>query len=132
MYRVCQKLKFLKPVLKQLNKNGFGDVHVEDANSFASLLEAQEKMHKNPHDTNIINAEKEAAKMYKRAHKNFVEFMRQKTQQDWIVAEDENSRLFHQSLKKRRMQNSIFVIKDRHGEWRDNPKEVKYVFWIII
>ncbi|XP_056697506.1 uncharacterized protein [Spinacia oleracea] len=48
MFRICQRLKGLKKEFRELNKQGFSDMHARDATALAELTEAQKQLHSNP------------------------------------------------------------------------------------
>ncbi|KAL2893746.1 hypothetical protein RDABS01_009655 [Bienertia sinuspersici] len=47
---------------------------------------------------------------------------------EWITKGDENSTVFHRSIKQRRLPNTIHIINDEQGVRRDNPEEVASAF----
>ncbi|XP_021844809.2 uncharacterized protein [Spinacia oleracea] len=102
MFRLTQKLKWLKTDLKALNKQSFNDVEADDLKMHGLLLEAQSKMHADPRNTSLATLEKEAAAAYLKAHTAYTSFIQQRAKIDWLEFGDENSRLFHQSIKQRR------------------------------
>lgn len=55
-------------------------------------------------------------------------FLRQKVNFDWLRDGDENTNIFHQSLKARRIQNQIYSIQHEQGIWQDTPKKVTKAF----
>lgn len=91
------------------------------------MIELQEQMHQN-HDvdglTQITEAELQAVQEYREKHKAYLEFLGQKAKMEWLKDGDENTRLFHQSIKARRVQNQIYSIFDEHGTWHEDNKAV--------
>lgn len=49
---------------------------------------------------------------YNLKHKAYLYFLKQKAKIDWIKAGDENTSLFHQSIKSRNIQNQVYSIHD--------------------
>ncbi|XP_010689006.1 uncharacterized protein LOC104902800 [Beta vulgaris subsp. vulgaris] len=41
---------------------------------------------------------------------------------------DENTKLFHRSIRARRVQNNVYAISDLNGVWRDKPEEITEAF----
>ncbi|KAL2931106.1 hypothetical protein RDABS01_036516, partial [Bienertia sinuspersici] len=46
----------------------------------------------------------------------------------WIREGDENTNLFHNSIKRRRVQNNIYAIKDKHGNIQDSLNGIQEAF----
>ena len=124
MYIICQKLKRIKGALKELNKEGFSDVQAADVKAHKEMIEAHTQMHNNPGDVRLVDAEIEVVHQYHVKHGIYVDYLRQKAKADWIRAGDENTALFHQSIKARRSQNQVYNIFNAQGTWIDNPEEV--------
>ena len=118
MFTVLKKLKNVKVVMKEPNKQGFNDLQASELKAYRRMIELQEQMHRN-HDvdglTQITEAELQAVQEYREKHKAYLEFLGQKAKMEWLKDGDENTRLFHQSIKARRVQNQIYSIFDEHG-----------------
>ena len=128
MFRVLQRLKWLKVDLKLLNKEGFNDVEANDVRTCADLLTKQANLHANPGDVIAATEEKQDAEAYKSAHQVYMSFLQRTAKIQWLEKGDENSRLFHQGIKQRRQQNTIHSIQDMHGNWVGTPDGVKMAF----
>lgn len=46
----------------------------------------------------------------------------------WIDKGDDNTKIFHQSIKARRAKNRVSAIQDKHGSWQNEEKGVKEAF----
>lgn len=62
-------------------------------------------MRHNPTDQSIADAETATVQEYKFKHRAYMEFLKQKAKIAWIKAGDENTKLFHQSIRSRKIQN---------------------------
>lgn len=124
MFRVCQRLKGLKHVFKELNKKGFNDIQTQDIIAYDRMIHCQAELQRLPTDRMAVNAETEARKEYCRVHKTYTDFLKQKAKVEWIGYGDENTKMFHQSLKIRRLKNTIHAIFDDGGNWRNDPEAV--------
>lgn len=122
MFRICQRLKGLKKEFRELNKQGFSDMHARDATALAELTEAQKQLHSNPLCDDLKRKEYAAHQVYLGVHKSYTEFLKQKAKIDWLASGDENTKLFHQCLKKRKQKNFIYSIIDCNGVWKDERK----------
>ncbi|XP_056697428.1 uncharacterized protein [Spinacia oleracea] len=128
MYCVVHKLKRVKIALKELNKGGFNDIQAADFRAYNAMLEAQNAMHQHTDDISLADAELHAVQEYKIKHQAYVDFLRQKSKAVWIKDGDENTALFHQSIKARNSQNQVYSIFDMNGDWKDNPADVSQAF----
>ncbi|XP_028090360.1 uncharacterized protein LOC114290623 [Camellia sinensis] len=64
MFRVCQKLKNLKPALKALNKKDFNDITTRVHTSRSELLSAQCKLDKDPNNVSLQKLERTLYKQH--------------------------------------------------------------------
>ncbi|KAL2933235.1 hypothetical protein RDABS01_016354 [Bienertia sinuspersici] len=94
-----------------------------------ALLRMNQGCHpSDPHDAHLIEQEKNADKEYRARHKAYMQFLRQKEKIDWVKEGDENSALFHSSIRKRRIHNIVYTIKDKVGVFHDTPDGVQEAF----
>ncbi|XP_048491596.1 uncharacterized protein LOC125492897 [Beta vulgaris subsp. vulgaris] len=124
MFKVVCKMKLVKKAMKKLNAEGFNDIHVVEIKALHNLSRCQA----DPQDdiTNSVKKEAEhnANVEYRRVHKLYMSFLSQKEKLSWCKEGDENSHLFDQSIKARRIKNSAYAINDSAGEWQDEPQKV--------
>lgn len=129
IFRVLMKLKNVKVALRELNKNGFHDLQAAEVQAYRRMIVLQEQMHQNQAENGLTqNAEEElqAVQEYKEKHRVYMGFLKQKAKVEWLKDGDENTRLFHQSIKARRVQNQIYSIFDEQGTCHeDNDKVIE-------
>lgn len=65
---------------------------------------------------------------YKDAHANYLSFLDQTAKIQWLEHGDENSKLFHMSIRHRRKQNKINSIHNAVGEWIQSTEGVLEAF----
>ncbi|XP_021851169.2 uncharacterized protein [Spinacia oleracea] len=128
MFILVNKLKRVKHALKDLNKVGFTDVQAADLRAHQNMVAAQSAMHNNPNDQGVANAELKAIQEYKEKHKAYLAFHSQKAKVAWLKDGDENTALFHQSIRSRKVQNQVYSIYDMKGEWKDTADGVSQDF----
>ena len=128
MFRLVCKLKKVKQALRELNKVGFTDVQAADLKAYQEMVNAQSALHINPTDASVADAELKAIQEYKEKHKAYLAFLSQKAKVNWLKEGDENTALFHQSIKARRVQNQVYSICDMTGNWKDTSDEVSEAF----
>ena len=128
MYQVVQKLKRMKGVFKELNRTGFNDIHAADIKAKQDLDLCQKNLHLAPGDSELADREVEAAKRYKLMHAAYISFLKQKAKEAWAKDGDENSSLFHKSIRARIIHNTVHAIHDMHGKWVCDPTSVSAAF----
>ena len=128
MFRVMQKLKKAKEAPKILNKEGFQHIHIADAAAYQKLIECQKEIQQNPNNITNSDVELQAAEEYKKVHSQYVSFLKQKVKLAWAKDGDENSRLFHQSIKARKCQNIMYNIHEKEGNWMETQDGIKDAF----
>ncbi|XP_062114290.1 uncharacterized protein LOC133825349 [Humulus lupulus] len=57
-----------------------------------------------------------------------IQFLKQKVKEEWLKHGDENTKLFHNSIQNRNIQNAICSIWDMNGNWLDSQEDVQKVF----
>ncbi|KAL2934560.1 LINE-1 retrotransposable element ORF2 protein [Bienertia sinuspersici] len=128
MYCLIKKLKKVKCTLMELNRSGFCELQAGVTKALMQLTEAQTELQLKPLDNNLIMAERAAAKEYQERNKVYMQFLRQKAKCSWIKEGDENTALFHQSIKQRRLQNNIYAIKNAQGMFVEDQVKVASAF----
>lgn len=77
----------------------------------------QDKAHSHAHDEMCMMDEKHDTERYKHAKEKYLSFLRQKAKEGWIDKGDDNTRVFHQSIKARWHMNKIYAVQDSVGSW---------------
>ncbi|XP_062100214.1 uncharacterized protein LOC133806095 [Humulus lupulus] len=128
MYKLLSKLKQVKLVLKELNKEGFNDIHVAKLQKRKSLTDCQMELQQDPLNSELIQKEKNARDQFVITHKAYCSFLHQKARLTWLKDGDENSAFFHASIRARNAQKKIYSITDENGIWHDQPDKVTNAF----
>ncbi|XP_062089326.1 uncharacterized protein LOC133795881 [Humulus lupulus] len=128
MFVVVQKLKAVKSMLKDFNKHIIGDVAVQYHQSLQDLQLIQEKLHKDPLNEMLVAKEVETRQLLKVAAKNYNSFFAQKEKIGWIKEGDDNTKLFHRSIKMKREQSKVYAIRTEQGTWVDDYEKVTEAF----
>ncbi|KAL2932526.1 LINE-1 retrotransposable element ORF2 protein [Bienertia sinuspersici] len=128
MYVLTRKLKKVKNSMKELNREGFNAIQAEADKALQDLIKAQEKAHNDPRNSDIIREEKQAQNSYDQKQKVYTQFLKQKAKCHWLQEGDQNTAMFHRSIKKRRLQNTVYVIKNQEGQLVDTPETVAQAF----
>lgn len=104
-FQILKKMQMLKPVLK----NKYMSPHLEDnlRHAVQYLNSIQQLMHSDPMNTSFAEQEHEAATILRKVKNDFALYTTQRAKLNWIKYGDENSKLFHNSIKHRRNSNTI-------------------------
>ncbi|KAF4351049.1 hypothetical protein G4B88_012598 [Cannabis sativa] len=96
--------------------------------AYRKLNEVQKSLQANPLNQDLMDEEAAARKNYKMLHKAYISILSQKAKISWIKEVDENSAVFHASIKQRRLQNRIHSIRNSDGVWLDKANEITDAF----
>ncbi|XP_056687291.1 uncharacterized protein [Spinacia oleracea] len=103
-------------------------VMAADIKAYNDMSASQNAMHLNPSDLTLGDLELQAINEYKLKHQAYLDFLRKKEKLDWIKAGDENTALFHKTIRQRSALNQIYSIHDMHGVWKEDFVEVSKAF----
>lgn len=124
LYRFHKKLKLLKPALRRLNKNKFGNIPQRTREAFDELCDKQKIALQNPSETTFEEA---VDAMTTWNHWAAVEesFLRQKSRITWLLNGDQNTLFFFKIVQSRASFNMIRRLVLPSGETITDPKQIK-------
>ncbi|XP_062081089.1 uncharacterized protein LOC133785891 [Humulus lupulus] len=128
MFKLVQKLRKFKGKLKDLNKVETGDINVDVSYKLQELHSLQSELQNNPRDRELIIQEKEARERYEEARSNLISFLRQKAKLHWLKDGDENTSMFHASIRARRTTSRVYAIEDKEGCQVHEPHQITVAF----
>uniref|UniRef100_A0A803QBL1 Reverse transcriptase domain-containing protein n=1 Tax=Cannabis sativa TaxID=3483 RepID=A0A803QBL1_CANSA len=128
MFRIVSKLKGIKTVLRELNKNYYSDICAQECLAKAKLDECQALLQQQPLNENLHQQEKELRANYTNVFKSYMSFLQQKAKLNWARAGDENSVFFHNSIRERRRHNQVITIVNAEGVRMEEPKAIIEAF----
>ncbi|XP_062114807.1 uncharacterized protein LOC133827202 [Humulus lupulus] len=128
MYQLVSKLKRLKCELKELNKNGVGDIQAADRQANEAMMHWQQMLQSQPLNEEFIAKEQETRCKYQEVHKAYISFLHQKAKVQWLKEGDDNTAVLHASIRARKTNNRIYSIRNMAGEWMDDPRKVTEAF----
>ena len=73
-----------------MNRLGFNEVQAADAKAFHDMQQAQNRMHVNPGQVELADAELQACADYRLKHLIYTEFLRRKEKLEWIRHHNKN------------------------------------------
>ncbi|XP_057529797.1 uncharacterized protein LOC130808335 [Amaranthus tricolor] len=109
MFKITQKLKKLKPLLKALDGRTESSLAVAFKEAKTALFQAQEALHQNPSDPSLAYVEKMAAVNFQKTDRDYQMILHQKAKLHWLREGDENTKLFHNYIKARKKNNLSIV-----------------------
>ncbi|XP_028124903.1 uncharacterized protein LOC114321868 [Camellia sinensis] len=99
MFRVCQKLRTLKPILKNLNKKEFSDISTRVSHAKDQLVSGQIKLDKDPLNGDLQTHERVAYAKYVDLSSVQERLAHQKSRVQWLGYGDRNSKFFFKTIK---------------------------------
>ncbi|KAK7273151.1 hypothetical protein RIF29_14198 [Crotalaria pallida] len=75
----------------------------------------QQELVINPYDISLQCAERELVRQYVEVKSNAMSFMKQKAKLIWLREGDENTDIFHRSIKQRQYKNMILRLQNNNG-----------------
>ncbi|KAK7268027.1 hypothetical protein RIF29_20710 [Crotalaria pallida] len=115
MFQVCKKLISLQKPFRDLNKRAFKGIDSQEMQIREELDLVQSAIMQNPDDTNLHSREKDLTRRYLEVKEAAFAFLRQKGKLNWLIHGDENSKIFHNSIKQRLYQNRIVRLQTDQG-----------------
>lgn len=91
MFTVVQKLKRLKKVFRNIDKEKFSDIEKEEQKCLQELKSCQDHMHRDPRNTKWADKELVATERYRLTHKAYVSFIQQKSKAHRLREGDQNT-----------------------------------------
>uniref|UniRef100_A0A803QE60 Reverse transcriptase domain-containing protein n=1 Tax=Cannabis sativa TaxID=3483 RepID=A0A803QE60_CANSA len=128
MYQIVTKLKQLKGAFKELNRQHFANIQNATDEAKKELLETQLKLQSDPLNSDLIATENAVRIKYGQLLKGLNSFLLQKSKVSWIKNGDDNTSIFHASIKERRRANSILSIEDHQGSRTDKADQISAAF----
>ncbi|XP_070015641.1 uncharacterized protein LOC142174362 [Nicotiana tabacum] len=116
MFKIVGKLNRLKKVLLKLNKEKFAEVEKQEEESMKKLVECQEKIQKDPRNEFLIKEEKDLTHQCIYWKKEKIEYMQQKSKEQWLKYGDMDIKYFRFVIKAKRAASRIFTIQNMQGE----------------
>lgn len=75
------------------------------------LLAIQEQLHLQPDSITLINLERATASKFRNVKNDYGVFLKQKAKVSWLKYGDDNTTIFHHSIKQRRIHHSINFLE---------------------
>ncbi|KAL2930852.1 Lon protease [Bienertia sinuspersici] len=116
MFQFRQKLKAVKQELKELNKMQFSNIHLETEDAHKSLLQIQKELQGNPTNRDLCSMERRETDQFKKKLHCYVQFLQQKARIRWLQEGDDNTSLFHRSLRAQRLRSNLYTIYNIQGQ----------------
>ncbi|KAL0411746.1 UNVERIFIED_CONTAM: hypothetical protein Slati_3764300 [Sesamum latifolium] len=115
MYKLQQKIYRTKEMLKQWNRDIFGNVFTPVQQAKQNATEAEKKFDMDPSEENLIALNKSNAELV-HALSLESEYWRQKSNCKWLEDGERNIKFFHSLVKKKRIKSSIHRIMKGNQE----------------
>lgn len=118
------KLQRLKSDLSKWNTNCFKNIFKEVYKFEFEVIQLESIYETYPTSTNISNLAKTKADLLVALSKEET-FWGQKMKGKWLLEGESNTKIFHSSVKTRRLHQMIHKVKDSDGCWLDKEADIK-------
>ncbi|XP_074318596.1 uncharacterized protein LOC141655414 [Silene latifolia] len=119
MFKVVKKLKLLKPLLKNWNRQLFSDVERNTDIAYAAMVDCQKKLQADPMNKVLS---------YLMLAQTREDYLRQKSKAHWAKDGDDNTAMFHKIIQQRNIQNKVMRIEDIKGKCYTTPEDILQAF----
>ncbi|XP_060974657.1 uncharacterized protein LOC115696494 [Cannabis sativa] len=99
MFQLVYKLRMLKAELKELNRKEFSNIQEATTQAKEDLVVIQTKIQADPLQHGLLEQEMATRNKYSLLLKGLSSFLQQKSKVNWIKEGDENSAIFHASIR---------------------------------
>ena len=124
MFKVTQKLKKCKKMLKSWSKEHFGNVKNQIAKKKELLWKAKESAAKRGSYDMVVTLRRELNFLLERES----QMLRQRARLQWVAKGDKNTKYFHAVATQRKQSNFIKGISDADGFWQSEEGVVSKIF----
>lgn len=119
-YCYTRKLKSVKHSLNRWNKETFGNINTNITNIKQKLDEANQNLTSNTKAREMKKLTLELTKWYNTKE----EFWKIKSKKQHLALGDRNTQFFHDSARQRYRRNKIDTIRDQHGNWLQEKRDI--------
>ncbi|KAK7258455.1 hypothetical protein RIF29_24033 [Crotalaria pallida] len=128
MFKFSTKLKKVKRVLLQLNRDRFNSIDKKEAVLKCKLDEVQRNLQLDPGNINLQPAERDIYMEYRKISQQALSFMRQKAKEKWIQDGDQNTSFFHKAIKRRLYRNRVLRVSNLQGNIYTDSISIEQAF----
>ncbi|MQM16875.1 hypothetical protein Taro_049836 [Colocasia esculenta] len=125
LFVLCKKLRVVKLALKAWNREEFGPVHHKVAYAREALHQAQSDLAHDPMNNDLIHKENQAREAYLTSFNMERAYAQQRAKQHWLTQTDDNTKFFYDSIKGRRMINTIRKCRLPDGNENSDLQQIK-------
>ncbi|KAF5184147.1 hypothetical protein FRX31_026266, partial [Thalictrum thalictroides] len=126
MYVINTKLKTLKEHLRHWARANFSNMHDQVVDKRRELSILQEQM-QTVQDVSIYQREKEILKQFTELADKEIKDLRQKYKGKWNLEADRCTAFYHNAVKERRGQNSIWTLERQDGSVTHDANEIETI-----
>ncbi|MQM23789.1 hypothetical protein Taro_056859 [Colocasia esculenta] len=125
LFILCQKLRIVKLALKVWNREVFGPIQKKVSYACDVLHQVQLELASNPMNEQLIQKEKQAREAYLTCLNMEGTYAQQRAKQHWLTQTDDNTKFFYDSIKGRRMINTIRKCRLPDGNETSDLQQLK-------
>lgn len=126
-----QEIPMLIPMLQDhisnWNKSSFGNIFRRKSSILHNIQVVQSKMYSHP-SPNLFSQEWDLIQSYHKTLEEEKDYWHIRSNLDWSLYGDRNSKFFHNYVKHKRRRNSVNAIKDGNGNWITDSDQIANLF----
>ncbi|KAL9235894.1 hypothetical protein vseg_010625 [Gypsophila vaccaria] len=128
MFKLVKKMKLMKPILKQLNRDNYNDIEQTTEALEEQVFRLQKELGSDPTNGAIMEEEHRCVKDLMIKLEARASYLAQKSKQQWFSEGDTNNAYFHGIIKGRRIRNKVIEIEDMKGITQNSPEGIQTAF----
>jgi len=114
-YGIIHVLNQLRPKLRALNRQKFGDLKDQQFTAREKLLAIQTMLHQAPNDPVLVRQEQHAKEHYTKILSSSLALIRQQCKLDWLKFGDDSTRFFYAQAKCRKLATYVYSLQSTTG-----------------
>lgn len=128
MYQVVQKLKKLKPALKNLHSQQFRNIVMEAEKDRETLKLVQQRLQIEPLNAHLQKEEKAKYLAFKKLSYLAEVYLQQKSKVNWVKLGDDKTSYFYAVIKHRKLKHEVTQVRNTQEEMEHDPPKIAAIF----
>lgn len=124
LYRFSKKIQILKPLIRELGREGLGNLKRRAKETYEVLCDKQKETLQDPSEV-AVQEEAIAYENWLKVASLEEDFLKQRSKLHWLDVGDHNNKAFYNAIRSRQAQNMIREVRCVDGSTVSEHKEIK-------